>query len=103
MRPLSEKQREAISGALLVVLSLIFLMISMESAQRLDDANKEHERECDIEYRSIIGNFTNPNPDNCDSLLEAKSNRTLQFIASLSVFLVAGLAGLATLLTPGND
>ena len=54
MPPLSEKQREAISGALLVVLSLIFLMISMESAQRLDDANKEHERECDIEYLSLI-------------------------------------------------
>tara|TARA_B100000686_G_scaffold190882_1_gene197523 strand:- start:2084 stop:2395 length:312 start_codon:yes stop_codon:yes gene_type:complete len=103
MTSLPEKRKETIRGASLVVLSVALLFVSVECIERLDDVNKEYERECDVEYRSIIGNFTAPEQVNCDLLLEAKSTRTLQFLAALSLFLVTSLVGLATLLTPEEN
>ncbi|MBR79606.1 MAG: hypothetical protein CMA88_02330 [Euryarchaeota archaeon] len=103
MTSLPEKRKETITGASLVVLSIVLLFLSVESIERLDDVNREYERECDVEYRTIMGNLTAPEQGNCDLLLDTKSTRTLQFLAVLSFFLVTSLAGLATLLTPGEN
>ncbi len=103
MPSLPEKGNETKKGASLVVLSIVLLFVSIESIERLDDANKEYEKECDVSYRTIMGNFTTPEQGNCDLLLDAKSTRTLEFLATLSLFLVTSLAGLATLLTPDEN
>lgn len=98
-----DKRSDPLRGFLLVLLSIILLALSADSIYRLDEANMEYEKECDIEYRAVMGNFTIPDSGNCDLLLDAKSQATLRFIALISLFLVSSLAGLATFLTPRED
>lgn len=99
----SDMRSDPLRGFLLVLLSIVFFVLSVDSIYRLDEANTQYEKECDIEYRAVMGNFTIPDTGSCELLLDAKSQATLRFIALISLFLVSSLAGLTTLLTPRED
>ena len=75
----------------------------MDLMQEHDDVVREHERECDIEYRQLVLGITDsPNHVLCNELEKEKSLRVSYFLGSLALFVLSGLSGLVMVL-PYDD
>ena len=90
-------------GFAVVVLAVFLLPLTLQMMQEHDDAVREHERECDTEYRLLVlDTIVPPDPVQCEELEEVKSRKARNFMGSLLMFVVSGVAGLAMLLPSGD-
>ena len=63
-------------GFVLIGCSIILFPMMMDLMQEHDDVVREHERECDIEYRQLVLGITDsPNHVLCNELEKEKSLR----------------------------
>ena len=62
----SDMKSDILRGFLLVLLSIVLLVLSVDSIYRLDEASTQYEKECDVEYRAVRGNFTIPDTGSCE-------------------------------------
>ena len=94
---------EKITGFAVVVLAILLFPFTLQMMQEHDDAVREHERECDTEYRLLVlDTIVPPDPVLCDGLEEVKSRKARHFLGSLLLFVVSGVGGLAMVLPSGN-
>ena len=71
----------------------------MNLMQEHDDAVKEHERECDMEYRLLVLNtIESPDPVLCEELEGEKARKITYFLGSMGLFVVTGVGGLVMVL-----
>ena len=92
-------------GFVLIGCSILLFPMMMDLMQEHDDVVREHERECDIEYRQLVlGIIDSPNPVLCNELEKEKSLRVSYFLGSLALFVLSGLGGLVMVLPyEGSD
>jgi len=90
---------DAKKGLILIALAVVMFPVMMDMMQQHDDAVREHERECDIEYRMLVlDTVESPDPELCDELEGEKSVRISYFIGSLALFVLFGIGGLVLVL-----
>ena len=86
-------------GFVLVGCALLLFPMTMDLMQEHDDAVKEHERECDIEYRLLVLNtIESPDPVLCEELEGEKARKITYFLGSMGLFVVTGVGGLVMVL-----
>ncbi|MFL2493169.1 MAG: hypothetical protein ACJ0HH_00210 [Candidatus Thalassarchaeum sp.] len=86
-------------GLVLIGLALVMFPVTMDLMQQHDDVVKEHERECDIEYRLLVlDTIESPDPVLCAELEVEKSSRVVYFIGSIALFMISGVCGLVLVL-----
>ena len=96
--------REMASGLAIVSLAVLMFPFTLQMMQEHDDTVREHERECDTEYRLLVlDTIVPPDPVLCDELEEVKSRKARHFLGSLLLFVVSGVGGLAMLLPSGDS
>ena len=93
---------DSIKGFALICCSIVLLSFSLELMQNHDDAEREYERECDLQYRAMNGNVSTPDWDLCSELDEARSRKATSFMGALAAFVLTGLSGTVMLL-PGDE
>ena len=89
---------DSTKGFILIACSIALLSFSLESMQNHDDAEREYERECDLQYRALNGNMSTPDGGLCSELDETRSRKAILFMASLAAFVLSGLIGTVMLL-----
>jgi len=90
---------DAKKGLVLIGLAIVLFSVTMDLMQQHDDAVREHERECDIEYRLLVlDTIESPDPILCAELEDEKSTRVSYFIGSLALFVISGVCGLVLVL-----
>ena len=86
-------------GLVLIGCALLLFPLMMDLMQEHDDAVKEHERECDIEYRLLVLNtIESPDPVLCEELEGEKARKITYFLGSMGLFVVTGVGGLVMVL-----
>jgi ubiquinone/menaquinone biosynthesis C-methylase UbiE len=92
------------SGFAIVVLAILMFPFTLQMMQEHDDAVREHERECDAEYRLLVLDTSEPSdPVLCDELEGVKSRMVRHFLGSLLLFVVSAIGGLAMVLPSGDS
>ena len=89
-------------GFTLVFCSILLLPLSLDLMQDHDDVEMEYERECDLQYRALIGNVSTPDWSLCSELDEDRSRKATLFMTSLGLFVLTGLVGTVMVL-PSNE
>ena len=86
-------------GFVLIGCSILLFPMMMDLMQEHDDVVREHERECDMDYRLLVLDIIEP-PDSvlCNELELEKSQRVSYFLGSLALFVLTGLGGLVMVL-----
>lgn len=86
-------------GLVLIGCALLLFPLTMNLMQEHDDAVKEHERECDMEYRLLVLNtIESPDPVLCEELEGEKARKITYFLGSMGLFVVTGVGGLVMVL-----
>lgn len=86
-------------GLVLIGCALLLFPLMMDLMQEHDDAVKEHERECDMEYRLLVLNtIESPDPVLCEELEGEKARKITYFLGSMGLFVVTGVGGLVMVL-----
>ena len=86
-------------GFVLIGCALLLFPMTMDLMQKHDDAVKEHERECDMEYRLLVLNtIESPDPVLCEELEGEKARKITYFLGSMGLFVVTGVGGLVMVL-----
>ena len=86
-------------GFALIGCSILLFPLTMNLMQEHDDVVREHERECDMEYRSLVLHIIeSPDPVLCNELEQEKSQRVSYFLGSLALFMLTGVGGLVLVL-----
>ena len=76
-------------GFVLIGCALLLLPLTMDLMQEHDDTVREHERECDMDYRLLVlDTIVPPDPVLCNELEEEKSLRVSYFLGSLALLVV---------------
>ncbi len=90
-------------GFVLIGSALLLFPLTMNLMQEHDDAVREHERECDMEYRLLVlDTIESPDPVLCEELEGEKARKTTYFLGSLGMFVVSGVGGMVMVL-PYDD
>ena len=91
------------TGLVLIGCALLLFPLTMNLMQEHDDAVKEHERECDMEYRILVlDTIESPNPVLCEELEGEKARTLTYFLGLLGLFVVTGVGGLVMVLPYEN-
>ena len=86
-------------GFVLIGCAMLLFPVMMDMMQEHDDAVKEHERECDMDYRTLVLHTVElPDPVLCNELEGEKSRSVSFFLGSLTLFVLSGLGGLVMVL-----
>jgi len=94
---------DAKRGLVLIALAVAMFPVMMDMMQQHDDAVREHERECDMEYRLLVlDTIESPDAAFCEDLEDEKSVRVSYFMGSLALFVLFGIGGLVLVL-PYDD
>ena len=93
---------DSTKGFALIACSIVLLSLSLELMQNHDDAEREYERECDLQYRAMNNNFSTPDWGLCSELDDTRSWKATSFMVSLAAFVLSGLMGTVMLL-PGDE
>ena len=94
---------DAKRGLVLIALAVAMFPVMMDMMQQHDDAVREHERECDMEYRLLVlDTIESPDAAFCEDLEDEKSVRVSYFTGSLALFVLFGIGGLVLVL-PYDD
>lgn len=90
-------------GFVLIGSAMLLFPLTMNLMQEHDDAVREHERECDMEYRLLVlDTIESPDPVLCEELEGEKARKTTYFLGSLGMFVVSGVGGMVMVL-PYDD
>ena len=90
-------------GLILIALAVAMFPVMMDMMQQHDDAVREHERECDTEYRLLVlATIESPDAALCEELEDEMSARVSYFIGALALFMLFGIGGLVLVL-PYDD
>tara|TARA_B100001750_G_C15399153_1_gene541693 strand:+ start:203 stop:520 length:318 start_codon:yes stop_codon:yes gene_type:complete len=90
-------------GFVLIGSALLLFPLTMNLMQEHDDAVREHERECDMEYRLLVlDTIESPDSVLCEELEGEKARKTTYFLGSLGMFVVSGVGGMVMVL-PYDD
>jgi len=91
--------RDLTIGFVLLGCSLLLFPLMMNLMQEHDDSVREHERECDMDYRILVlDTIESPDPVLCEELEREKARKTTYFLGSLGLFVVSGVGGLVMVL-----
>ena len=91
--------RDLTIGFVLIGCALLLFPLMMNLMQEHDDSVREHERECDMEYRLLVLNtIESPDPVLCEELEGEKTRKITYFLGSMSLFVVTGVGGLVMVL-----
>ena len=93
---------DSTKGFALIACSIVLLSFSLELMQNHDDAEREYDRECDLQYRAMNGNVSTPDWGLCSELDDIRSRKATTSMASLAAFVLSGLMGTVMLL-PGDE
>ena len=75
----------------------------MDLMQEHDDTVREHERECDMEYRLLVlDTIESPDPVLCEELEGEKAREMTYFLGSVGLFMATGVGGLVMVLPYEN-
>ena len=75
----------------------------MDLMQEHDDTVREHERECDMEYRLLVlDTIESPDPVLCEELEGEKARKMTYFLGSVGLFMATGVGGLVMVLPYEN-
>ena len=86
-------------GFVLIGCSILLFPMMMDLMQEHDDVVREHERECDMDYRLLVLDIIeSPDWVLCNELEQEKSQRVSYFLGSLALFVLSGLGGLVMVL-----
>ena len=86
-------------GFVLIGCSILLFPMMMDLMQEHDDVVREHERECDMDYRYLVLDIIeSPDWVLCNELEQEKSHRVSYFLGSLALFVLSGLGGLVMVL-----
>ena len=86
-------------GLVLIGCALLLFPMTMDLMQEHDDAVKEHERECDMEYRLLgLNTIESPDPVLCGELEDETARKTTYFLGAVGLFVVSGVGGLVMVL-----
>ena len=78
---------------------MLLFPLMMNLMQEHDDSVREHERECDMEYRILVlDTIESPDPVLCEELEDEKARKTRYFLVSVGLFVVSGVGGLVMVL-----
>ena len=95
---------DAKKGLVLIALAVVMFPVMMDMMQQHDDAVREHERECDMEYRLLVlDTIESPDAALCEELEDEMSVRVSYFIGSLGLFVLFGIGGLVLVLPYDNN
>ena len=94
---------DALKGFALVACSLVLFPVSLDLMQEWDDVEREYERECDPQYRALMGNLSSPDKALCDQLAYDRPKALIAFAGSLTLFVVTGLVGLIMIMPDFNS
>ena len=95
---------DAKKGLVLISLAVVMFPVMMDMMQQHDDTVREHERECDMEYRlMVLDTIESPDPVLCEELEDEMSVRVSYFIGSLGLFVLFGIGGLVIVLPYDNN
>ncbi len=97
----SDLPSDSTKGFALIACSIVLLSFSLELMQNHDDAEREYDRECDLQYRAMNGNFSTPDSGLCSELDDIRSRKATSFMGALAAFVLTGLIG-TTLILPGS-
>lgn len=90
-------------GFVLIGCALLLLPLTMDLMQEHDDTVREHERECDMEYRLLVlDTIESSDPVLCEELEGEKARKTTYFLGSVGLFVVTGVGGLVMVLPYEN-
>ena len=90
-------------GLVLIALAVVMFPVMMDMMQQHDDAVREHERECDMQYRLLVlDTIEAPDAALCGEREDEVSGRVSYFIGSLGLFVLFGIGGLVLVL-PYDD
>ena len=90
---------DAKKGLVLISLAVVMFPVMMDMMQQHDDAVREHERECDMEYRLLVlDTIESPDAALCEELEDEMAARVSYFIGSLALFVLFGIGGLVLVL-----
>ena len=93
---------DMVKGFALVFCSILLLPLCLDLMQDHDDVESEYERECDLQYRALIGNVSTPDWGYCSELSEDRSRKATLFMTSLGLFVLTGLLG-TVMVFPSNE
>jgi len=86
-------------GFVLIGCSILLFPMMMDLMQEHDDVVREHERECDMDYRYLVLDIIeSPDWVLCNELEQEKSHSVSYFLGSLALFVLSGLGGLVMVL-----
>jgi len=94
---------DSTKGFVLVALSILLLQLSMEMMQNHDDAEREYQTACDLEYRALMGNISMPDWELCNELDQHRSRKAALFMITLASFVITGLVGTVMILPSNED
>ena len=84
-------------GIALIVVAVIMTSTALDLMVTHDEAEKEYERECDLQYRSLIGNTSTPDAELCSELDVNRSRLATKFFGALALSTVVSLTGVVML------
>ena len=91
-------------GFVLIGCSVLLFPMMIDMMQKHDDVVKEHERECDMDYRTLVLHTAeSPDPVLCNELEVEKTRRVSYFLGSLALFVISGVCGLVMVLPYGGS
>jgi hypothetical protein len=94
---------DTVKGFTLLACSILLLPTSLDLMQDHDDVEREYERECDLQYRALIGNVSTPDWGLCGELDEDRSRKAALFMAALVMFVLTGLIGTVMVLPSSEN
>lgn len=100
---MTEEASERTAGLVVLAIAVLLLPYSLQVMQEHDDAVREHERECDTEYRLLVLDMiAPPDPVLCDELESEKSHKARVFLGALLMFILSSVSGMAMVLPSGD-
>ena len=89
--------KDSTKGISLIVVSILLVPSVSNLMSSHDQAEREYEQECDLQYRAISGNISTPDAGRCSELDASRSQLASKFFGALALSLIVSLSGIVML------
>ena len=89
--------KDSTKGISLIVVSILLVPSVSNLMSSHDQAEREYEQECDLQYRAISGNISTPDAGRCSELDASRSQLASKFFGALALSLIVSLTGIVML------
>ena len=92
-------------GIALIAISILLVPSVSNLMSSHDQAEREYEQECDLQYRAISGNISTPDAGRCSELDASRAQLASKFFGVLALSIIVSLSGIVMLFpsTEGGD